>query len=97
MFVWALFSVYENRMTHCLSRLIYYVHTAKPTQNKADLVFSLFSGWMADKTNSYHAAFFFAGGIKVVGVVILVVFNFWGRRDLTQEKNQIDQGIEIHL
>ena len=79
-------------MKHCLSRLIHYVHTAKPTQNKADLVFSLFSGWMADKTNSYHAAFFFAGGIKVVGVVILIVFNCLIRRHLSQEKIQIDTG-----
>ncbi|KAJ7374305.1 hypothetical protein OS493_007391 [Desmophyllum pertusum] len=49
-------------------------------------------GWMADKTNSYHAAFFFAGGIKVVGVVILVVFNCLIRRHLSQEKIQIDTG-----
>ncbi|KAJ7374268.1 hypothetical protein OS493_007349 [Desmophyllum pertusum] len=55
-------------------------------------------GWIADKTNSYHAAFFFAGGIKVVGVVILVVFNYFlGRRDLAQEKIQVYQGFETHF
>ena len=48
------------------------------------------SGLVADKTNSYHAAFFFAGGIEFLGVFIFVVCSCLKRRDLSREQIEID-------
>ena len=43
---------------------------------------------VADKTNSYHATFFSAGGIETVGVLILLMFVRLKRGDLTEKKFQ---------
>ena len=49
---------------------------------------SLFSGLVADKTKSYHATFFSAGGIQAVGLLILLMFLCLKRGDFTEEKFQ---------
>ena len=47
-----------------------------------------FSGLVADKTKSYHATFFSAGGIETVGLLILFLFICLKRGDLKEEKVQ---------
>ena len=48
----------------------------------------LFSGLVADKTKSYHATFFSAGGIETVGLLILLMFICLKKGDLTEKKFQ---------
>ena len=48
----------------------------------------LFSGLVADKTKSYHATFFSAGGIETVGLLILLMFICLKKGDLTEKKLQ---------
>lgn len=47
-----------------------------------------FSGLVADKTRSYYATFFSAGGIETVGLLILLMFICLKRGDLTERKFQ---------
>ena len=47
-----------------------------------------FLGLVADKTKSYHATFFLAGGIETVGLLILLMFICLKGGDLTEKKNQ---------
>ena len=47
-----------------------------------------FSGLVADKTKSYHATFFSAGGIQSVGLLILLMFLCVKRGDFTEKKFQ---------
>ena len=47
-----------------------------------------FSGLVADKTKSYHATFFSAGGIETVGLLILLMFVCLKKGDLTEKKFQ---------
>ena len=47
-----------------------------------------FSGLVADKTKSYYATFFSAGGIETVGLIILLGFICLKRGDLTEKKIQ---------
>jgi len=43
---------------------------------------------VADKTKSYQATFFTAGGIQTVGLLILLIFFCLKRGDLTEKKSQ---------
>ncbi|XP_022801746.1 monocarboxylate transporter 4-like [Stylophora pistillata] len=54
-------------------------------------------GLIADKTNDYHATFFFAGGIKILGVLILIVYNCLRRKELSQEKTQASSEKSIFM
>ncbi|XP_020616501.1 monocarboxylate transporter 10-like isoform X2 [Orbicella faveolata] len=45
-------------------------------------------GLVADKTKSYHATFFSAGGIETVGLLILLMFICLKRSNLTEKKFQ---------
>jgi len=51
-----------------------------------------FSGLVADKTRSYHATFFSAGGIETVGLLILLMFICLKRGELTDKKFQNETG-----
>lgn len=53
---------------------------------------SSFLGLVADKTKSYHATFFSAGGIEIVGLLILLTFICLKRGDLSEEKFQNKSG-----
>ena len=43
---------------------------------------------VADKTKSYHATFFSAGGIETVGLLILLMFICLKKGDLTEKEFQ---------
>ncbi|XP_078365743.1 monocarboxylate transporter 10-like isoform X2 [Oculina patagonica] len=49
-------------------------------------------GLVADKTKSYHATFFSAGGIEILGILILLTFICVKRGDLSQKKFRTEAG-----